>query len=206
MRFGNSVRRATSKIKFLGVTIYENLKFKNHVSQISAKVSKTIGLLYKLSKIFPSETLRMLYHTLVLPHIAYGIDIWCGAADTVLERVIVLQTKIIGGMKSPPFIAHTGEFFENMNILRVNDLHELSLSISMFKNITNSSFNTNSDFHHYITRFRNNLVISLHNLTMTKKNWYIRAIKVWNRVPTHMKSSNTLNKFKNELQKLYIGL
>ena len=206
IRFGNSVIRATSKIKFLGVTIDENLKFKDHVNLISAKISKTIGLLYKLSKIFPSEILRMLYHTLVLPHITYGIDIWFGAADTVLERVIVLQKKIIRAMNSLPFNAHTGDFFKNMNILRVNDLHKLSLAIFMFKNITNSTFNTNSDFHHYNTRFRNNLVIPLHNLTMTQKNWYIRAIKVWNRVPTHIKTSNTLNFFKNELKKHYIGL
>ena len=82
---------------------HENLKFKDHVNLISANISKTIGLLYKLSKIFPSENLRMLYHTLVLPHITYGIDIWFGAADNVLEHVIVLQKKNYYSYELPSF-------------------------------------------------------------------------------------------------------
>ena len=113
--------------------------------------------------------MRMLYHALVLPHITYRIVIWFSAADTVLERVIVLQKKMIRAKNFLPFNAHTGDFFKNMNILRVNGLHKLSLAIFMFKSIINSSVNPNSDFHQYKTRFRNNLVIPLHSLTRTQK-------------------------------------
>ena len=56
-------------MKFLGAMIDENLKFKEHISLISAKISRTIGILYELSKLIPSETLRILYHALVSPHI-----------------------------------------------------------------------------------------------------------------------------------------
>ena len=161
-RFRNSIISVTSKIKFLGVTIDENLKLKDHINLISAKICKTPGVLYKLSKIFPSEISRMLYHTLVLPHITYGRDLCFGAVDTVLERVIVLQKKNIRAMNFLPF-------FKNMNILTVNDHLKLSLVIFMFKNTTIFTFNTNSDFHQYNARFRNNLVIPFHDLSMTQK-------------------------------------
>ena len=52
-------------------------------------------LLYKMSKLFPSAILRMLYHTLVLPHTTNRMDTWFGATENVLERVIVLQKKIL---------------------------------------------------------------------------------------------------------------
>ena len=90
IRVGNSVISATSKIKFLGATIDENLKFKDFVSLLRAEISKTAGFLYKLSNIFPSEILRILHHTLVLPHITYRIDICFGAAYTVLKRITAL--------------------------------------------------------------------------------------------------------------------
>ena len=132
IRFGKSVIRATSKIKFLDVTIDENLKFKDHINLISAKISKTIGLLYKLSKVFPIRNPEN-----AVFHITYGIDIRFGAADNVLERVIVLQKKIIRAMNSLPFNVHTGYLFKNMKIFRVNDFHKHSLATFMFKNTTN---------------------------------------------------------------------
>ena len=94
----------------------------------------------------------MLYHILVLPHITYGIDIRVGAADTVIEPVIVLQKKNIRAVNSLPFNAHNGDFFKIMNTLRLNYIHKLSLTIFVLKKITDSTFNTDSDFHHYNTR------------------------------------------------------
>ena len=118
----------------------------------------------------------------------------------------MLQKIFIRVNNSLSFNAHTSDFFKK-NILRVNDLHKLSLAIFTFKKITNSTFNTNSDFHHYNTsRFRNILVIPPHNLTMTQKNRYIRAIKVWSIDPTCIKKSGSQKFFKRELKKHYIGL
>ena len=147
----------------------------------------------------------MLYHTLVLPHITYGIESWFGAADTVLERIIGLQKKFVIAINSFPFNAPTGDFFKIMNMPRVNDLHKLSFAIFMFKSTTSSTPNTNSDFQQYNTRCRISLVVHLLNLIITQKNWYIRAIKIWTTVSTYIKGPRSITKFKRELKKHYTG-
>ena len=56
---------------FLGLTLDCNLKFKLHLKTIGTKISRVIGLLQKLKYIFPAYLLRMIYNSLILPHINY---------------------------------------------------------------------------------------------------------------------------------------
>ena len=56
---------------FLGLTLDCNLNFKSHLKTIGNKISRVIGLLHKLKYIFPTYLLRMIYNSLILPHINY---------------------------------------------------------------------------------------------------------------------------------------
>ena len=61
---------------FLGVTINKHLNWSNHVDKTANKISKTIGMLNNLKKTLPSNILRILYNSLILPHLNYGILAW----------------------------------------------------------------------------------------------------------------------------------
>ena len=108
-------------------------------------------------------------------------------------------------INSLPFNAHTNAFFRNMSILKLENLHQLSLAVHMFKNADLCSFDTNSDFHNYKTRNRNNLVVPHYNLSATQRNWSYRAIKVWNSIPQSIKSCNSVIKFKFNLKNYYLN-
>ena len=47
-------------IKFLGLSIDENLSWKNHIHTLTTKISKTVGLLVKVRHIVPNRTLEFL--------------------------------------------------------------------------------------------------------------------------------------------------
>ena len=68
--------KRVDKTKFLGVTIDENLSWKNHIDGITKTISRNIGMINKLKFIIPECILHTLYCTLVLPYINYGILIW----------------------------------------------------------------------------------------------------------------------------------
>ena len=68
--------KRVDKTKFLGVTIDENLSWKNHIDGITKTISRNIGMINKLKFIIPERILHTLYCTLVLPYINYGILIW----------------------------------------------------------------------------------------------------------------------------------
>ena len=72
---GSPIDYATEFI-FLGLTLDCNLNFKSHLKTIGNKISRVIGLLHKLKYIFPAYLLRMIYNSLILPHMNYCLLAW----------------------------------------------------------------------------------------------------------------------------------
>ena len=99
---GSIIERAT-QFKFLGLNIDSNFNWKAHLSAVSTKVSRVIGLLHKLKYVFPSYILRMIYNSLILPHFNYSLLAW----GCKCQNIEILQKKAIRivHFKSP--IAHT---------------------------------------------------------------------------------------------------
>ena len=57
------------KIKFLGVWMDEQLNWKAHITYISNKISKAIGILKKVRYSVTSKILRNLYYALIYPYL-----------------------------------------------------------------------------------------------------------------------------------------
>ena len=74
LTFGNNLISETEATKFLGIYIDKDLSFRRHVDHICSKISKSNGVLHRLKEFFPPDQLELLYHTLVEPHILYGIE------------------------------------------------------------------------------------------------------------------------------------
>ena len=62
--------------KYLGIIMDSNLNWKNHVHQISAKVSKRIGILSKLRYYLDRTILKQLYYAFLYPYLTYGLVVW----------------------------------------------------------------------------------------------------------------------------------
>ena len=54
---GNKIERVT-QFNFLGLILQSNLSWNKHVNHMSLKVSKTIGILYRLKSVYPLKVLR----------------------------------------------------------------------------------------------------------------------------------------------------
>ena len=80
--------------KFLGVTLDDKLTFKEHINATKAKVSKLVGLLYRLKNMFPLEVLHTLYYSLIYPHLTYCILAGGSANPTFTYPLIMLQKRI----------------------------------------------------------------------------------------------------------------
>ena len=67
IKFGPKFISSTDHTKFLGIFVDNHLSFQFHVNNISTKISKVIGMLFRLNDILPTEALKTLYSTLLLP-------------------------------------------------------------------------------------------------------------------------------------------
>ena len=66
LRFNNNVSQASSQ-KHLGLTLDNRLTFDEHLTNVSNKISKTIGLLRKLQNILPRPALLIIYKCFIRP-------------------------------------------------------------------------------------------------------------------------------------------
>ena len=110
--------RNVNEFNFLGLTLDCNLNFKTHTKIIAAKISRVIDVLHKLKYIFPVYLLRMIYNSLILPHLNYCLLAW----ETQCPNIELLQKKAVRvvNFKSP--VAHTEPILKGMNQLKLLDI------------------------------------------------------------------------------------
>ena len=74
---GNKIERVT-EVNFLGLVLQSNISWNKHINHISLKVSKAIGIIYRLKSVYPLAVLLTLYNTLVLPYFNYCMYTFMG--------------------------------------------------------------------------------------------------------------------------------
>ena len=197
LKFGNSQLYSTENIKFIGVIIDKSLNFKPHIASMSNKLSKVIGVLYRLNKILSVQHLSTIYSTLFVPYIMYGLEIWHGSLQGNRDRIFKLQKKAVRAINSLPYNEHTHDAFKSMGILKLDDLSKLMLLVNTFKQ---QNLLSQSDVHSHFTRHRNNLIIPFYNLSRTQSTWLYQGILLWDSVPDQIKNTDEVVTFKSRLK------
>ena len=85
---GNQIDEV-QEFNFLGITIDQNITWTRHIQKISIKISTAIGVLRKLKSTFPQHILRLIYNSLIHPHLIYGLNLW----GFKHKRITILQKK-----------------------------------------------------------------------------------------------------------------
>ena len=78
---------------FLGIIINKQLNWTSHVDMLTAKLSKTIGILNTLKHVLPINIMRTIYNSLILCHLNYGVLLW-GPKLHMNDRLHILQKKL----------------------------------------------------------------------------------------------------------------
>ena len=116
----------------------------------------------------------MLYHSIVYPHLTYGITVWGSAHETHKSKLILTQKKIIRIINGSKYDAHTEPIFKKLNILKLDDIYKLCVAKYCHNYFTSSLpsniltlFSTISDIHEHATR---------HNTCHTLKKYKPRTV------------------------------
>ena len=116
--------------KFLGLYLDTKLSFNIHIDNLNMKLSKIIYLIKRLSYL-NIKNLILLYNSLFLSNLTYGIEIWGNIYNSNLnilnlsqKKIIrIINKKIIDNSKLPLIrLSHTSILFYNSNILKLDDL------------------------------------------------------------------------------------
>ena len=76
LTINNTVIERVKQINFLGIILHYTLKWQKHIDHVSKKVSKAIGVMYRLKHVYPEAVLLILYQSIIYAHFNYGILVW----------------------------------------------------------------------------------------------------------------------------------
>ena len=68
--------------------------------------------------------IRLLYNSLVRPHIEYGIVTWGGVKNSKLQKIRSLQKKAIRAVNDSTFKAHSNPLFSKLKVLNLDDTYK----------------------------------------------------------------------------------
>lgn len=80
-------------VKFLGTIIDEHLTWHEHLKLIGTKISKNMGIIYKIRHSLPQSVLPILYCSLILPYLNYSNIVWGSTYTSRLSKIEKLQKK-----------------------------------------------------------------------------------------------------------------
>jgi hypothetical protein len=196
----------TDSIKFLGVILDSHLSWKKHVIHIKSKVSKGIGILSKARKYLNRSILVSLYYSFIYPYFSYCVEVWGSAGKTTLEKLIVLQKKIVRVIASIPYRESTKKSFKSLKFLNINEIYIYKLGTFMF-NVTKltfpvifQSFFQYSERNAYNIRNRNIYSIPLFKTTLAQTGVRYTGARLWNKLFTLIDCQCSIHSFKRRLK------
>ena len=210
LSFGNDTIQQTDSTKFLGIIIDKHLKFDEQILATSSKLSKTIGILYKLNKYMPLRIMKTLYETLILPYLTYGIEIWYSAPANYTNMLNIIQKKAVRAVNNLPYNHHTNSYFIDLRLLKLKDLYTTSLMTDMYRRVASGDLILMPpiEVHTHNTRYQQqrHLAIPRFNRSTTQDSFIYQQIIKWNGIPYSIKAINSKSKFKRSLKSYLISL
>ena len=186
--FVNNTRISkTDQAKFLGIIIADNLSWQPHINYISKKISKSIGIMYKLSKYLNKTALISLYYSLIYPYIIYCNEVWGLGYASHRMKLFILQKRAIRLICHASRDAPSNPLFKDLKILKINDINSHLITILMFKLqhnelplVFNDIFKCNSSVHSHDTRQSLELHIPLVTTNYTQMTVRYVGVILWN--------------------------
>ena len=93
LTINNETIARKKEARFLGVIVDENLTWEKHILSVKQKMSRYVGIMYKLKNKVPLSVRLQIYHSFVQSHLNYCSIIWGFAAKTHIAGLFSAQKK-----------------------------------------------------------------------------------------------------------------
>ena len=133
----NSIINRLDKTNFLGITIADNLSWKEHTQKISNKIAHGLYALNKIKYVLPEHHRHLIYNSLIESHLTYGIHLWGYTQKQHLHALTIQQKKAVRHITNSSYNAHTDPLFKHCNIMKLPDLTKLH-SLKLMHRVINA--------------------------------------------------------------------
>jgi len=206
---GNPIQHVTES-KFLGITVDSRLSFTPHANYVCRQISKSVGMLNRLSGMLPPRTKASIYYAIVYSRVSYGIVAWgsCGMNSTRKLTSMVRKAQRVVTYSG------SGRMDGSIKMLTFNSIYKYFTAVKLYRTLRMGYHPHFSDLycsllpvHDYGTRFNNDLNLNtpLYSKTKCNRSFLYRSVNAWNSLPDDVKISCSLTLFKSKLKRWLIS-
>ena len=196
--------KRTPFIKFLGLTLDENLTWNQHINELCNKLKSLFHIFYNIRDYVSTNEIQAIYYTLVYSRIKYGINIYGQAGSTKIQKIQTLQSQLLKVLSAKNSRYPTEKLHKELNLLLVKDLANQELLTFVHNYFSNSLPPVFDNYfqpfdHQYNTRNANHTIrIEQHDSEMAAASVRVKGAKLWNVLNINYKNITTRKKFRNE--------
>ena len=205
----NSQLDKTSNFSDLGVTFDTRLNFKSHIDTKISKAQQMLGILKRHFKYATRETFLLLYKAMVRSHLEYANSVWNPNSMQYVEKLEKVQmraTKLISSVSKLSY----SERLKKLNLPTLKYRRLRGDAIEAFKIIRgfyDHEINFNFKYCNapvLCTRGNSYRLFKQHVHYDLRRHFFThRIIEVWNSLPDDVICADSVNAFKNRIDKFW---
>ena len=194
--------KRVKKVKYLGVTVDENLTWNEQHNSLKGKIKGALLFLRKLKNTLPQTKLDQVYKALLESHLRYSDELWGSLSNTKLDHLQRLQTRARTLIESSRL--KDGWSF---NWLSVSNLIIFDGPVMIYEVMNGlcpdnlrGRLVTRSQISNYPTRNQLDLDTPRQSLEFSKNSFFYSGAKAWNDIPLEIRMISTITIFKRKLK------
>ena len=207
-----NIKREDS-MNFLGVILNENLCWKKHIEVLESKLSKNIGILYKVKPFLNLNCLKQLYFSFINSYLNYCNIVWASTNITNIKKLYNKQKhacRVIFGESRRTSVRHRLKQIGALDIFQLNIYQVLIFMFKVKHGLCPELFlNQFQQINHsYKTRYsKNSYHIPKAYLNSRRLSIRYRGPFLWNLILHHdLKKQTSLSPYKHLLKAYLLNI
>jgi hypothetical protein len=192
--------KVVDSIKYLGLTLDQHMKWKNHLESLNKRLRKLIYVFLELRNFLNIHKLKNVYFALAQSLLQYGIVAWGGAYPTTLKSLSITQRSILKIMMGKPRDYPTKQLFNDIKVLTVEQLYKRDALLQTYKEKSRLISQQGSK----ILRAINYLPTPLCKRDLAQRHYTYQGVKFFNHLPPQIREITCRDQFKRELKRLIV--
>ena len=146
--------------------------------------------------------------SLIYPYLIYCNTVWGSACQTTIKPVVTAQKRVIRTISGLRKFDHTNDEFFRMKFLKVTDINVYCSALFVYKSLISpdNNFFVRRTNQRYPLRFDDQLTTPVTHSQQSESCILYHGVKIWNNLPTLIRSSLTLAQFKTRLKSHLLSL
>ena len=178
------------------------------LDHVSSKLSSANFVLSKFKNLLPISVRKLIYESLVKSHLNYNVLCWGSTNNSRVKKIRKIQKKCIRNLGNKSYSSHTDPIFNDLSILKFDDLFSLNALTFMHK-------------YHYgkLPASFDNKFTPLMNLNRTESyklnvaaNKNLEGFpsyflpKIWNSISLELKNISSLKSFNKNIKSMKLAV